>query len=64
MKEKLMTDIIQGMLPYLNNYEMKKLKEVLEYTFYQYKDEKTLKYFHEKTKDLFSSINSNKIQNK
>ncbi len=36
MKEKLMTDIIQGMLPYLNNYEMKKLKEVLEYTFYQY----------------------------
>ncbi|WP_067140016.1 restriction endonuclease subunit S [Oceanivirga salmonicida] len=27
-------------------------------------DEKTLKYFHEKTKDLFSSINSNKIQNK
>ncbi len=29
MKEKLITDVIQGMLPYLDNAEMKKLKEVL-----------------------------------
>lgn len=34
MKQDLITDIVQAMLPYLNNDQTKRLKEVLQYTFF------------------------------
>ena len=34
MKQKIMEGIVQQMLPYLNNVQLQKLQEVLEYSFY------------------------------
>ena len=31
MKQNLITDVIQGMLPYLNNAQTERLQEVLQY---------------------------------
>ena len=36
MKQNLITDIIQGMLPYLNNAQSKRLQEVLQYSLTNY----------------------------
>lgn len=36
MKQNLITDIIQGMLPYLNNVQSKRLQEILQSTFTNY----------------------------
>lgn len=36
MKQKIMEGIVQQMLPYLNNVQLQKLHEVLEYSFYNY----------------------------
>ena len=36
MKQNLITDIIQGMLPYLNNAQSKRLQEVLQSVFVNY----------------------------
>ena len=36
MKQDLIKDIVQGMLPYLNNAQNEKLQEVLKYTFVNY----------------------------
>ena len=36
MKQDLIKDIIQGMLPYLNNAQCEKLQEVLQYTLVKY----------------------------
>lgn len=36
MKQDLIKDIIQGMLPYLNNAQAEKLQEILRYTFKDY----------------------------
>lgn len=36
MKQNLITDIIQGMLPYLNNAQSKRLQEVLQNSFKNY----------------------------
>ena len=36
MKQDLIKDIIQGMLPYLNNAQCEKLQEVLQYTLVRY----------------------------
>lgn len=36
MKQNLITDIIQGMLPYLNNVQSKRLQEVLQSAFVNY----------------------------
>ena len=36
MKQKIMEGIVQQMLPYLNNVQLQKLQEVLEYSFYNY----------------------------
>ena len=36
MKQDLIKDIIQGMLPYLNNAQVEKMQEVLQYTFIRY----------------------------
>lgn len=36
MKQNLITDIVQGMLPYLNNAQSKRLQEVLKHTLVNY----------------------------
>ena len=36
MKDNLIKDIVQGMLPYLNNAQNKKLQEMLQYTLVKY----------------------------
>ena len=36
MKQHLINEIIQGMLPYLNNAQSEKLQEVLQYTLFNY----------------------------
>lgn len=36
MKQNLITDVVQGMLPYLNNAQTKKLQEVLQHTLFGY----------------------------
>ena len=36
MKQNLITDVIQGMLPYLNNAQTEKLQEVLQHTLFGY----------------------------
>lgn len=36
MKQNLITDVIQGMLPYLNNAQMEHLQEVLQHTLFEY----------------------------
>ena len=36
MKQSLITDIVQGMLPYLNNAQSKRLQEILQHTLVNY----------------------------
>ena len=36
MKEELIIDIMQQMLPYLDNFQLKQLKQVMEHTLYRY----------------------------
>ena len=36
MKQSLITDIVQGMLPYLNNAQSKRLQEILQHTIVNY----------------------------
>ena len=36
MKQNLITDVVQEMLPYLNNAQMEKLQEALVYTLFKY----------------------------
>ena len=36
VKQDLIKDVIQGMLPYLNNAQNEKLQEVLRYTLVKY----------------------------
>ena len=36
MKQNLITDVIQRMLPYLNNAQTERLQEVLQYTLFDY----------------------------
>lgn len=36
MKQDLIKDVIQGMLPYLNNAQGEKLQEVLQFTLANY----------------------------
>ena len=37
MKQDLIKDVIQGMLPYLNNAQCEKLQEVMQYSLAKYK---------------------------
>ncbi len=43
MKQNLITDVIQGMLPYLNNAQTERLQEVLQHTLFEYEVTKTEK---------------------
>ena len=36
MKQNLIADVVQGMLPYLNNAQTEKLQEVLKYALFSY----------------------------
>ena len=36
MKQNLITDVIQGMLPYLNNAQTERFQEFLQYTLFDY----------------------------
>lgn len=36
MKQNLITDVVQAMLPYLNNAQTEKLQEVMQYTLFEY----------------------------
>ena len=36
MKQKLMNDIVQGMLPFLNNAQIERLQDVLLHVFWHY----------------------------
>ena len=36
MKQDLIKDVVQGMLPYLNNAQSERLQEVLQYTLARY----------------------------
>ena len=47
MKQNLITDVVQEMLPYLNNAQMEKLQEALVYTLFKYEVTKS-----EKEKEL------------
>ena len=37
MKQELMTEVMQQMLPYLDNAQLKQLKQVMEQTLFHYK---------------------------
>ena len=41
MKKNLIRDVIQGMLPYLNNAQTERLQEVLKHTLFDYEVKKT-----------------------
>ena len=41
MKQNLIMDIVQGMLPYLNNAQTQRLQEVLQHTLFDYEVAKT-----------------------
>ena len=36
MKENLIKDVVQGMLPYLNNAQAEKLQSILQHSLYGY----------------------------
>lgn len=42
MKQNLITDVIQGMLPYLNNAQTERLQEVLQHTLFDYEVNKAV----------------------
>lgn len=37
MKQHLINDVIQGMIPYLDNEQAEKLQEVLQHTLFKWK---------------------------
>ena len=51
MKQNLIADVIQGMLPYLNNAQTERLQEVLQHTLFNYEVTQT-----EKDKELSEQI--------
>ena len=59
MKQKLINDVVQGMLPFLNNAQAERLQEVLQHTLWQYEicDADNKK---EKDEDLLSLFLSSK----
>ena len=43
MKQNLVNDVMQAMLPYLNNDQLEKLQKVMQYVLFQYEITKTEK---------------------
>ena len=60
MKQNLITDVIQGMLPYLNNAQTERLQEVLQHTLFDYEVTKTEKDKELSEQNLVSSFLSAK----
>lgn len=56
MKQNLITDVIQAMLPYLNNAQMEKLQEVLQHTLFDYEVTKTEEHNGFTSQDLVASF--------
>ena len=52
MKQNLITDIMQGMLPYLNNAQSKRLQEVLQSAFVNYEITENTGNVHESERDF------------
>lgn len=63
MKEKIIVDVIQEMLPFLNNLQLKRLKEVLEHTFFKYEiTEKKNKNINDNGKLIAKFIAAKKVE--
>lgn len=61
MKHEIMTEILQKMLPYLNNIQSKQLQQVLEHTLFQYEIvENTTVKEDDDTNELINSFISSK----
>lgn len=52
MKQNLITDIVQGMLPYLNNAQSKQLQEVLQHALMNYKVSQDIETVKESEQDF------------
>ena len=52
MKQNLVNDVIQAMLPYLNNDQLEKLQKVMQYVLFQYEITKTEKNSEDSTLNL------------
>lgn len=61
MKQNLITDVIQGMLPYLNNAQTERLQEVLQHTLFDYEVTKTEKDRELSEQNLVESFLSAKL---
>ena len=62
MKQNLINDFVQGMLPYLNNAQNEKLQEVLQYVFADYEvkeNQQQGKTSKQNFVELFSSLQLN-----
>ncbi len=56
MKQNLITDIVQAMLPYLNNAQTEKLQEVMQYTLFGYEITKAGDRSEHSDKDMVCSF--------
>ena len=52
MKQNLVNDVMQAMLPYLNNDQLEKLQKVMQYVLFQYEITKTEKNSEDSTLNL------------
>ena len=58
MKQNLMNEVIQGMLPFLNNAQTERLQEVLQHTLFNYKvveNDSSKEFSEQNLVDLFLS---------
>lgn len=56
MKQNLITDVVQAMLPYLNNAQTEKLQEVMQHTLFDYEVTKTEEYSETSDQELVASF--------
>ena len=56
MKQNLITDVVQEMLPYLNNAQMEKLQEALVYTLFKYEVTKSEKEKEESSSTIIPDV--------
>lgn len=56
MKQNLITDVVQAMLPYLNNAQAERLQEVLQHTLFKYEVTKTEERSERSDQDIVQSF--------
>lgn len=56
MKQKLITDVVQAMLPYLNNAQAERLQEVMQHTLFDYEVKRTEERNERSDQDLVRSF--------